>query len=190
MSAVALALAAHVQAVCPGTRATVLDLGVAPVDLPDAEWTVEGNPCREAPLLRLVGRVEGAVVRSFTVRPHLALERRGWVVGQAVAAGDPVEVEEGWVAWDTPPLQPARRMRARRDLVAGAAVGPFDVETVPDALRGDPVQLVVQRGALVLRVEGRLLADASTAEQTRAVNPATGAVLTGVLVDPGTVEIR
>jgi flagella basal body P-ring formation protein FlgA len=190
MSALALALTAHVAATCPDTRATVLDLGHPPETGAPVVWSIQGNPCRERPLLRAVGRREGAVVRSVTLRPHLDLERRGWIVEKAVDAGRVVDLTPAWVPFRTPRLRDTTGLEARRDLVAGQVVTPLDVEARMDAHKGDTVAIVVRRGSLTLTAEGRLLTDARLDAPARALNPSTGTVLRGVLVDSKTVEIR
>lgn len=189
MEGLALLLTAHVASTCPGVRATVLDVGVLESVLPEADWLLTGEACRERPLLRLVGSVDGRVVRTVTLRPRLELERKGWTLVRDVEPGDAVELTEAWVPHELPAV-PRGRLRAVRALRAGQPVGAFDVDVVPDAPRGSRVDLVVRRGALTLTAEGRLLADASLDAETRAVNPVTGAVLKGILTDPTTVEIR
>lgn len=189
MPALALLVASHVQAVCSDARATVLDLGVAQGDLPEADYELVGNPCRERPQLRVVGRKDGTIVRSFTLRPTLSLEKRGLVAVEATDAGKTVSTEPGWVPWSTLPVEPGTLV-ARHAIDSGDPIGRSDVVRRPDAEAGATVDLVVTRGSLSLKVTGRLLADCEIDAPARAVYPSTGAVVRGVLVDPKTVEVR
>ncbi len=189
MGTLAMLLASHVQAVCPSTRATVLDLGLAGIP-EDLHWRIQGYPCRERPRLRLIGTRDGAVVRALTFQPHLKLDREGWRVVRDAKPGDTVQLERAWVPYATPPVELRPPMRARRALRAGQVLGPLDAEPLPDAERGDDVELLLHRGALTVRSSGRLLTDARLGERVRARHAVTGVVLEGTLTDPGTVEVR
>lgn len=190
-TAIALALTAHVAATCPATRATVRALGIsAPADAETIAWSVQGNACRERPLLRLTGTREGVVVSNVTLRPQLELEKRGYTAANDARVGEPVDLRAAWVPFRAPTLRAVDGMVARRDLSAGQVLGPLDLKRRMDARKGDTVAIVVTRGELVLTTEGRLLADASLDAPTRAVNPITGAVLRGVLIDANTMEVR
>jgi flagella basal body P-ring formation protein FlgA len=189
MSVLALALVAHVETTCPAARATVLDLGIARDSVADATWSVQGNACRERPLLRVTASRDGRST-TLTLRPRLRIERPGARLAAAATAGSTVSIEEGWVPYTTPKLDANETWTARRDLPAGHILTPYDVALPVDASKGSVVQVVVQRGALRLSTEGRLLADARLNQPTRALNPRTGTVMNGVLVNATTLEIR
>ena len=79
--------------------------------------------------------------------------------------------------------------RRRRDRRRALAEG-FNARHAPDGREGDEVVLFVQSGALVVEAPGTLMTDTLFGEEVRVVNEATRTVSTGVLVEPGRVQIQ
>ena len=172
-----------------------LGLGAAWRCPPDARVHVESSPredFRGHADLRLTGLAGGEVCADVRIRPRITVwveapvaarpadpgEQVSWTVGRvprALLVGVPVE--EGSGPWE-----------ARRHLDAGDPVTTRVVRPVPDARRGDPVTLEVERGALRVTVEGRLVEDGRLGEVVKVASPSTTGVVEGVLVEPDLVR--
>lgn len=184
-------LAEHAAAACGAVRVDVQWLGIDASRLADGgqpQWV--GDPCRNRPDLQLVW-LSSVGEERLAVRPWIELWTEGLVVAAPAAAGQPVQVAPGLVPWSKRSGDPLTgAVIARRDLAAGDPVQSTTCAPAPDVRSGAVVTLRVQSGSLVVTSDGRALEDARIGESLMVRSDATDRALRGVLVDPGTVEIR
>lgn len=178
---------------CEAVRAEVrwLGLDATRIEAPrDITWA--GDPCAARPSLT-VAWTDPRGAHQLAVHPQLAL----WVTGPIAAGpakrGEPVTVAHGEIALHalTGHLVPgAGPYVARTGLVAGAPLTDLVVDAPPDARAGTVLPLRVERGAVVVSADVRLLTDAHVGERVRFVNLVTQLGGEGVLVAPDRVELR
>lgn len=184
-------LATWVKAECDAESVSVVYSGLA-VELPEgAAFIWDGKPCRTSPSVRVTvvdGGVPGA---RYSIKPRLEIYVRHPVARASVEAGDLILTEMAVV-----PLADVRgepldgSLIARGQIEAGSPVTSTNARHAPDGREGDAVVLFVQRGALVIEAPGTLMADSLFGQEVRVVNEATRTVSTGVLVEPGRVQIQ
>lgn len=164
---------------------------------PAAHLEVEASPgeaYRQYVRLRLRGTEGGESCADLRVRTELVIWQQVPVVGASVGAGETIRLSTGRVE--------RHRMQGKAvDPLSGPylAVAPLDagapvtvarVRTAPDWKSGSTVTLVAGSGALVIHTSGRLLSDAKNGARVRVANPATGAVVVGVITANGTVMVQ
>jgi len=146
--------------------------------------------------LRVSG-VDGSVHR---LRVNAMIERETQVVlatrdlsrGDMVAEGD---VAEAYRPLRSLPRDVARRLDAAvgmqvvRPVSAGALVRAGLLTQVPVVSRGAQVVLVAAQGGLRITTPGIVKEDGGAGEIVRVVNPASGKVINGRVVDAETVEV-
>lgn len=138
-----------------------------------------------------IGR-DGISCDRLRIRPRVEIWMDVPVAAAAVAAGQPVPLRAGRVLRSR--LQGAAVSMGAADLEAkvplaeGEPVTVLAVRTAPDARSGADVTVLVQAGALKIKAPGRLMEDAALGQPVRVANLATGAVMTGTLVNPGLVR--
>lgn len=137
-------------------------------------------------------RVGGAGCEELRVRARVEVWRAVPVAAAAAAAGAAVRVAEGRVRLDQlhgVPVDPdggpyvaLAPVRAGEPLVVGR------VRAAPAARNGAVVQLEVVAGGVVVRVPGKLLADAAIGERVKVLNTVHGVVVEGTLTAPDRVR--
>ena len=185
------ALVEHVESTCTAVVSVrVSSLGIHAERLTsgkDYRW--EGDPCRHAPTLKLW---ESGTDRAWYVKPNYTVTVRTLVATTNTLAGDVVDYEMGVAdlreVRGTPVSQGT--WRARTSVQAGTPITLSLVSPLPDASRGEPITLVVTRGTLRIEADGELLNDAQVGESVRALNHATHATVSGILVQPDIVEVQ
>lgn len=185
-------LAALATERCGAARVEVRWLGVDPARLPAGgapAW--DGDPCRPHPELSLWWTTGGDADR-YTVHPELVVWVPAKVAARATPAGQPVTPVDGeapldalvggaWTGTGAP--------LALRALRAGDPLCAATVRSPADAATGATVVLRVRSGSLEIRSDGRLLEDGWVGKPVRAYVNATQSVVTGLLSDPGTVDL-
>jgi len=164
---------------------------------PAASIDVRANPgetYRRYLHLRLVGTERGAVCADLRVRAEVVVWQEVPVAADAVRGGQTIRLGTGRVerhAIQGTPVDPLDGpFVAVGPLQSGAPVTVSRVRVVPDFKSGSKVTLVAGRGRLTIQSSGRLLADAHTGDTVRVANPATGAVVVGVITADGLVKAQ
>ena len=161
---------------------------------PTARLEVEASPgesYRQYVRFRLRGFEDGASCVDLRIRTDLVIWQQVPVVAASVGAGETIRLATGRVERHrvhgkaVDPL--SGPYLAVAPLEAGAPVTVARVRTAPDWKAGSNVTLVAGSGALVIRTSGRLLSDAKNGARVRVANPATGAVVVGIITADGTV---
>ncbi len=187
-------LTAYALATCGASHVEIHASAVDDRAVADADalrWS--GDPCAPAPVLRLAVLRGDRVDAHYTVRPSLTVHVSAWLAAAPAGPGEPVSAVQGTIPLDrnTASRVPhAGPWEARTPIAAGDPLTPLTVSPLPDARRGDPVQVIVVRGSVRLRAEGRLLADATIGQPVRVHNETTHTALQGLLIDKETVEIQ
>lgn len=185
------ALVAWAMSRCDADRVEVELLGLDHSRIPTGEIRWEGDPCRRRPSLRLTV-VDGGVLRFASgVSPTLAVYRPAPVAAAPVAPGQLVTLTTAVVRIDQLYGDPvaAGTWEAVTAIPAGAPVTRNLVRTPYDAHQGDPVSIVIRRGALVLRADGTLSQDAWVGDRVDVVNLFTHTRNTGVLTSRAVVDL-
>jgi flagella basal body P-ring formation protein FlgA len=134
----------------------------------------------------------GVTCDRLRLRPRVEAWIATPVAAVPIAVGEPLQLIEGRVRVadlrTAPVAMGVGRWQARVPLAAGEPVTLAKVEPQVDARTGDNVTVVVSIGSLIVKAEGRLLEDATVGAQVRVTNLATGAMLTGALIEPGLVR--
>jgi flagella basal body P-ring formation protein FlgA len=185
------ALLEYVARTCDVAEARVEWLGV-----PEARWPATddairfvGDACRERPDLRAVWLGDDGE-RSLWLRPVLSLWVDVPVAAADTPAGSEVEATLARVPWRDARGATRTEGVARVDLAAGTPLTDGNVAPRVDAVAGAPVVVAIRRGALSISSEGRLLQDARAGEPVQVATASTRVVLSGILVEPGLVEVR
>ncbi len=172
-----------------------LGLGAAWRCPPGAAVHVESSPredFRGHADLRLTGVAGGEVCTDVRVRPRVTVWVEAPVAARPAEPGETVSLATGRVPLallaGAPVEEGSGPWEARTHLDAGDPVTARVVRPVPDARRGDPVTLEVERGALRVTVAGRLVEDARLGEVVKVASPSTTGVVEGVLVEPDLVR--
>ncbi len=79
--------------------------------------------------------------------------------------------------------------RARRQIAAGRILHPGLLERRRLVRRGGTVQIVVQRGPLQVRMQGKALQNGALGDRIRVRNQASGREITGEVIAAGTVRV-
>ena len=186
-------LASWVQESCEATTVEVVYSGLA-VQVPaDAMLIWDGQPCHQTPSVRMTVVEDGVAENRYTIRPRLAITVSVPVARTALRSGQLVEVEEGEVSlFDVrgKPIEGEGALIARRTIEAGEPITTANARIRPDGRKGEAVTLFVQFEGLLVEAPGTLQSDATYGESVRVVNEATRTVVTGVLVEPGRVQIQ
>ena len=193
-SAAEVELVAYAERQCDAERVEVRVLGVAQASLPSGVVQWSGDPCGSRPSLRLKVIDDGVVAFNASVRPELDVWVTRVVAAQRARPGDILRVEPGVVLMadivgEPVPLGSGPWV-ARTNHSAGAPVTDRTASEALDRVAGDPVSVVVSRGALTLTAPGTLLADARVGDPVQVINEATRTRLKGTLITPDTVEVR
>lgn len=164
---------------------------------PAAKITVEAAPgeqYRRYVRFRLTGIDRDERCADLRVRAEVVVWQKVPVVARSVGAGETVAMTTRRVERHTvvgASVDPAGGpFIAVAPMQAGAPVTVSRVRTAPDWKAGSAVTLVAGGNGLVIRTSGRLLMDAKTGDQVRVANPATGAVVVGVIRADGRVEAQ
>jgi flagella basal body P-ring formation protein FlgA len=184
-------LASWVQETCEAESVEVVYSGLG-VDLPEgATFVWDGSPCGRSPSLR-VTVVEGGVPSDrYSIKPRLNILVKAPVARTDVEPGQLVLVTEGVVPITEVQGDPLTgQVIARGHIDAGDVVSSFNARPSPDGQKGDEVVLFVNAGALTVEAPGTLVADATLGQPVKVVNDATKTMLTGVLTEPGRVQIQ
>lgn len=185
------ALVSLVETRCSVARVEVQALGVLESRLPaGGSFYWEGDPCRPRPTLRLVAIADGIETLSVTARPVLSLWEKAPLAAEAIASGEPVVLTWGEAPWgslDGAPAQPG--WVARRDLDPGELLTEHVAAPATMVLSGGTVNIVVQRGGVMLTAPGTALHDAQLGESVAVINEATKVRLDGVVRAGRLVEI-
>jgi len=131
---------------------------------------------------------------SLRLRPRLRVWTLAPVASRALAHGELVawrleRVELDRLQGDaigTEDLD-SQRWLARASVTEGEPLTDLLLRPAPDALAGQQVQLLAGAGDLVVKAQGRLVADAFIGETVRTTNLATRIVLDTTLLSPGCV---
>jgi len=170
----------------------------APVDCgPGAELSVTAlpnEPYRRYVNLRLTGQERGTVCADLRVRSEVVVWETVPVAAADIAAGQTIRLTRGRVPRHRvqgSPVDPSMGpFVAMGPIQAGAPVTMSRIRAVPDWKSGSTVRLESGNGALMIRTSGRLLADARNGDTVRVANPATGAVVVGVISADGVVQAQ
>jgi flagella basal body P-ring formation protein FlgA len=144
--------------------------------------------------LRVLGEERGTVCADFRVRTELVIWQEVPVAASTTRAGESIRLTTGRVERHRVQGQPVDPLQgpflALAPLEAGAPVTASRVRTAPDWKSGSTVTLLAGANGLVIKAPGRLLADARNGERVRVANPATGAVVVGVITADGLVKVE
>jgi flagella basal body P-ring formation protein FlgA len=144
--------------------------------------------------LRLVGSERGIQCADLRVRTEVVVWQHAPVTAVATRAGETVLLSTGRVErhriQGTPVDPTGGPYVAVAPLSAGTPVTISRVRTVPDWKSGSNVTLEAGSARVIIRSSGRLLADARNGDTVRVANPATGAVVVGVISADGVVRAQ
>lgn len=164
---------------------------------PRARLTVESGPSetfQRYVRLRVRGELAGEVCADLRVRAEVVVWEQVPVAAGTVRSGETISLSTGRVARHTltgAPVDPfGGPYLAVGPLTAGAPVTVARVRTAPDWRSGSNVTIVAGGSGLTIRTPGRLLADAANGDRVRVANPATGAVVVGVITPDGLVRAQ
>jgi flagella basal body P-ring formation protein FlgA len=164
---------------------------------PGAELSVSAVPneaYRRYVNLRLTGQERGAVCADLRIRTEVVVWETVPVAATDIAAGQTIRLTSGRVPRHRiqgVPVDPLMGpFVAVGPMQAGAPVTMSRIRAVPDWKSGSTVTLESGSGALMIRTSGRLLADARNGDTVRVANPATGAVIVGVISADGVVQAQ
>lgn len=183
-------LEAWVQEECAAADVEVRALGLAPQVLDNAvriDWS--GNPCHTRPLLELTV-TQPDKVRTLTVQPRMSIWLPVPVAAADTLAGQTVHTTSGTAQiQDIVGTPLSGTWTARTAVSAGDPITDAVVEPELLARRGDSVDIVLNRGGLILRAQGQLLQDGKRGDRVAVTNSATRTTIRGVLVDSNLVEV-
>ncbi len=185
-------LSAWVTDRCNAESVDVASAGLASELLDGVDRVVlDGNPCRSHPILRVDLFDDGALT-VLTFRPALAVWVEVAVAQVDTAAGTTLQVTTGRERVDRVLGHPPNATQpwiAKIAVVSGTPITEANAMPTPDARSGDGVQVLLGRGSVVLKSEGRLLDGGRVGDRVRVAVTATGTVLNGVLVAANRVEV-
>lgn len=184
-------LATWVEQTCAAESVEVVYSGLG-VELPEgASFVWDGSPCGRSPSLRVTVVEGGVPTDRYSIKPRLDILVKAPVARNDVEPGQLVLVTEGIVPITEVQGEPLTGpVVARGHIDAGEVVSSFNAQVSPDGHKGDEVVLFVNTGALTIEAPGTLVADATYGQPVKVLNDATRTMLTGVLIEPGRVQIQ
>jgi flagella basal body P-ring formation protein FlgA len=186
----------------PGAPATWLEIEVAATHAAFAE----PHPVLEDPRPLAAGRnLVPVVVQDGERRVRLTTLVTCHLHGEVARAIAPIprssELKPEQFAWEWRDLSSADRgllvgrqtlagLSARRDLAAGQWLREPDVKTTPLVRAGQPVELRLARGAVMISAPAVARQDGSLGQTITVRNELNGSLMTGRVCGPGAVELR
>jgi flagella basal body P-ring formation protein FlgA len=149
-------------------------------------------------VLHLLVAGSGGYQRRLRVTTAIERETRVWVAKRDLERGavlSKADVAGEYRSVRRLPNDATRELDAvlakqlTRSVAAGAVVRTSMLDDVPVVSRGAQVSLVAKRGALRIATPGIVREDAGAGEMVSVVNPASGKVVNGRVVDARTVEV-
>jgi flagella basal body P-ring formation protein FlgA len=172
----------------------IQSLGIANAP-PNADWNVTlptGNLWGTV-ALQLNATLPTGEVRRYSAYAHISIWAPIPIATTETAPGQPIQITMERRNLDSlkggSPVDPQHNWRARSTLHAGDPVTLTRAAPLPDANKGQPVEIWVQHGALQIRAPGQLNADAFTGQPVTVLNLATQTVVTGIYQPDGRVRL-
>lgn len=173
----------------------VRSLGIANVP-ENADWKVElpntGNLWGTISV-RLVASQNGVEIQRYTAYAKVSVWDDVPVAALAARPGEAVTIELMRMNMEdlhgATPIDPQRAWKAKTTLQPGQPLTTSRVESVPDALKGSKVRVLVHRGALSIETTGVLTEDAWVGQPVTVQSLSTQVELTGVYDQNGLVSV-
>lgn len=178
----------------PAADVSVLKVGLAAVP-ESCVWTVElpSDQLWGTVSIELEAELSDKSIRHYRSWAKVSVWAEVPVVAEDVAPGQkiPVRLERQQLdlLYGARPVDPDKTWRANVALSEGEVLTSLRVEAWPDAQKDSPVQIRVQRGALVIQAPGKLAEDAWVGEPVEVTNLLTKVDLTGIYTADGSVLI-
>ncbi len=167
-------------------------LGTVPED---CSWTVEfpSDQLWGTVSIELQAELSDKSIRHYRSWAKVSVWAEIPVAAEDVAPGQkiPVRMERQQLdlLYGARPVDPSKKWRANVALSEGEVLTSTRVQPWPDAAKDSPVQIRVQRGALVVQAPGKLTEDAWVGEVVEVTNLLTQVALTGIYEADGSVRI-
>ena len=154
--------------------------------------SMPGEQFRGLTRLRIQISAEGKICERFTITPRIDLYAEIPVAKQAYEVGERVAFQSRRVAMasirGTVVDPTAGTYIATRPILAGEPLTHRRVKREPAAATGQGVDIIISVGAITIKAEGRMLADANLGDRVRVANLATDSVVQGILLEPNLVR--
>ena len=167
-------------------------LGTVPED---CSWTVDfpSDQLWGTVSIELQAELSDKSIRHYRSWAKVSVWAEIPVAAEDVAPGQkiPVRMERQQLdlLYGAHPVDPDKKWRANVALSEGEVLTSTRVQPWPDATKDSPVQIRVQRGALVIQAPGKLTEDAWVGEVVEVTNLLTQVALTGIFEADGSVRI-
>ena len=187
------------QAIAARLKITVEDIEIQSLGIANApataDWKVRlpsGNLWGTV-ALQLDATLPTGEVRHYSAYARITVWAPIPVAAADTLAGQPIPLTMERRSMDSlkgsVPVDPSLHWRARSTIHAGDPITTVRATPLPDALKGQPVEIWVQYGALKVRAQGQLAADAFSNQAVDVLNLATQTVITGIYQPDGRVYI-